>query len=69
MGQIIHNYGSEKVSMIALYFHLDLDATVCMRICPYQSWTNPAEQIMSTLNLALQNVSLMREKMDDTGLM
>lgn len=27
--------------------------------------SNPAERAMSTLNLALQNVSLMREKMAD----
>ena len=34
-------------------------------MCPYLSWMNPAERLMSTLNLALQNVSLMREEMDD----
>lgn len=33
--------------------------------CPYQSWTNPAEQVMSILNLALQNVSLERKEMDE----
>ena len=38
---------------------------VCMQMCPYQSWTNPTERVMSILNLALQNVSLMREQMDD----
>ena len=37
-----------------------------MQMCPYQSWTNPAERVMSTLNLALQNVSLMRHSMDDS---
>lgn len=58
-------YGSVKVSMIALFLKLDLDMLVCMQMCPYQSWTNPAERVMSTLNLALQNVSLMREKMAD----
>lgn len=58
-------YWSVKVSMIALFLNLNLDMLVCMQMCPYQSWTNPAERVMSTLNLALQNVSLMREKMDD----
>ena len=58
-------YGSVKVSMIALFLKLNLDMLVCMQMCPYQSWTNPAERVMSTLNLALQNVSLMRDKMDE----
>ena len=58
-------YGSVKVAMTALFCRLDLDALFCMQMCPYQSWTNPAERVMSTLNLALQNVSLMREKMSD----
>ena len=30
---------------------------VCVRTCPYQSWRIVAELEMSTLNLALQNVS------------
>ena len=33
--------------------------------CPYQSWTDPAERVMSILNLALQNVSLERKQMDE----
>lgn len=55
-------FGSVKVSMIALFLNLNLDMLVCMQMCPYQSWTNPAERVMSTLNLALQNVSLMGRK-------
>ena len=58
-------YGSVQISMIALFSKLNLDMLVCMQMCPYQSWTNPAERVMSTLNLALQNVSLMRARMDD----
>lgn len=42
---------------------LNLDMLVCMRTCPYQSWRNVAEGVMSTLNLALQNVSLARASM------
>jgi len=37
---------------------------ICLRTCPYQSWQNIAEWIMSTLNLALQNMSLARCSMD-----
>ena len=55
---------SVKVAMIALFRSLDLDMLIAIRTCPYQSWTNLAERVMSTLNLALQNVSLARAAMD-----
>ena len=57
-------YGTVKVSAVALFRALDLDMLICLRTCPYQSWQNIAERIMSTLNLALQNVSLARRSMD-----
>ncbi|GBC50186.2 hypothetical protein GLOIN_2v1882875 [Rhizophagus irregularis DAOM 181602=DAOM 197198] len=34
-----------------------------MRTAPAQSWTNPAERIMSILNLDLQGVALLRDQM------
>ena len=36
---------------------------ICVQTCPYRSWQNIAERVMSTLNLALQNVSLERSAM------
>ena len=51
--------------LIALFQALDLDMLICVRTCPYQSWQNLAERVMSTLNFALQNVSLARSKMTD----
>ena len=57
-------YLSVKVAMIALFKSLDLDMLIAIRTCPYQSWSNLAERAMSTLNLALQNVSLARAAMD-----
>ena len=33
--------------------------------CPYQSWTNPAERVMSILDLTLPNVSLERKEIDE----
>ena len=36
---------------------------VVCRTSPYQSWQNIAERIMSTLNLALMNVSLARKEL------
>ena len=41
-------YGSVQISMIALFSKLNLDVLICMQMCPYQSWTNPAERVMST---------------------
>ena len=56
-------FGSVKVACTIIFRALDLDMLVCARTCPYQSWKNMAERIMSTLNLALQNVSLARTSM------
>ena len=36
---------------------------IAMRTAPAQSWTNPAERIMSILNLGLQGVALLRDQM------
>ena len=58
-------FGSVKVANLCLFQALDLDMLICMHTCPYQSWQNLAERVMSTLNFALQNVSLARSKMTD----
>lgn len=44
------------------FVSLDLDMLVCARTCPYQSWQNIAERVMSTRNLALINASLCRKE-------
>jgi len=36
---------------------------IAMRTAPHHSWTNPAERIMSILNLGLQGVALVRDAM------
>ena len=56
---------SVQVAAVTLFRALDLDMLVYVRTCPYQSWQNVAERIMSTLNLAFQNVSLARTSMPD----
>lgn len=38
-----------------------MDFLVAGRTAPRHSWLNPAERIMSILNIALQNVALMQE--------
>lgn len=58
------SYGSVQVAILVLFLRLNLDMLIAVRTCPYQSWTNPAERVMSILNLALQNVSLERKQMD-----
>ena len=44
---------------------LDLDMIITGRCAPGHSFTNPAERIMSILNLALQNVATERSKGND----
>ncbi len=42
-------FASVKISLLALFRGLNLDMLVAGRTCPYQSWTNLVERIMSTL--------------------
>lgn len=36
---------------------------IALRTAPYHSWANPAERIMSIINLGLQGVAIMRDIM------
>ena len=56
---------STQVSLIRLFTQLNPNMLIALRCCPTKSWVNPAERIMSILNLALQNCSLERTKMSD----
>lgn len=56
------NLGHVIVSAICLFKELDLDLYVAARCAPGQSWINPAERVMSILNIGLQNCALSREK-------
>lgn len=55
-------FESVKLSLIVLFKQLDLDVLIAARTAPGHSWANPAERIMSLLNLAYQNVALYIEK-------
>ena len=55
---------SVKCASICIFKELNLDMLITARCAPGQSWTNPAERIMSILNIGLQNCSLERESMD-----
>ena len=58
-------YLSVQVALITLFLELDLDFFCVARTAPFHSWRNPVERIMSLLNLGLQSIGLMRNKMDD----
>ena len=54
------NLDSVKIPLILLFKKLNLDFLLAFRTAPNNSWTNYVERVMSTLNLALQNVALAR---------
>ena len=54
-----------KVSLICLFLQTDVGMLIALRCCPMQSWVNPAERVMSVLNIAIQNCALEREVMND----
>ncbi|CAG8582105.1 15847_t:CDS:10, partial [Gigaspora rosea] len=56
-------FSSVQISLICLFLHGNFDMLIAMRTAPYHSWTNPAERIMSILNLGLQGVALVRDTM------
>ena len=56
---------SVKLSLIALFLELDLDYLCAARTAPYHSFRNPAERVMSVLNLGLQSVGIARRRMED----
>ena len=58
-------YFSVKLSLISLYLKNDLDFLCACQTVPCQSWRNPAERVMSNLNIGLQCVGLMRQQITD----
>ena len=59
------SYGSVQVALLALFIHSKLDVLIAVCTCPYQSWSNTADRVLSLLNLALQNVSLERQAISE----
>ena len=56
---------SVQMSWLGFFLLTGMDMLAVSRGAPTQSWTNPAERVMSTLNLSMQNMALAREKQDD----
>ena len=59
---------SVKVASICLLTKLDLDFMIAARCAPGHSYLNPAERIMSILNLGLQNVAAKRAFCDNESI-
>lgn len=57
-------FASVQLASILEFIALDLDMVIACRCAPHQSYNNPAERMMSLLNLGLQNVSLTRKEME-----
>jgi hypothetical protein len=55
---------SVQTALLALFLLGGMDTLIVLRTAPQQSWTNPAERIMSVLNMGLQGCSLARIAMD-----
>lgn len=58
---------SVQVAYVAFFIKEDFDLLVAARTCPGHSFANPAERVMVTLNLGLQNVTFARASMPDTS--
>ena len=58
-------YLSVKLALICVFVKLDLDYLCAARTAPYHSFRNPAERIMSILNLGLQSVGLAHRQMEE----
>ncbi|PKY33751.1 hypothetical protein RhiirB3_395051, partial [Rhizophagus irregularis] len=56
-------FGSVQISLICLFLRGNFDLLIALRTALYHSWANPAERIMSIINLELQGVAIMRESM------
>ena len=54
-----------RCAVICLCKEYDLDMVILAICAPGHSWRNPAERVMSILNLGLQNCSLERESSGD----
>ena len=60
-----HNirFARTQLAQIAYFLQRDLDMLLSVQTPPHHSWKNPAERVMSNLNLGLQGVGVMRSEM------
>lgn len=60
-----NNLESVKCAYICMFNEVNLDMLILCICAPGHSWRNPAERVMSILNLGLQNCSLERERLPE----
>ncbi|CAJ0895890.1 20155_t:CDS:2, partial [Entrophospora sp. SA101] len=65
--EFYNNYCAQFQNHLAKPKILLLYTDAAVRTAPYYSWANPAERMMSILNLALQGVALKRESMSESS--
>ena len=58
-------YVSVKLTLITVFRMLDLDYLCASRTAPHHSFRNPAERVMSVLNLGMQSVGLARRELEE----
>ena len=58
-------YVSVQHSLIAIFLNLDLDFLCAGCTAPCHSWRNPVERVMAILNLGMQCVGLMQQRMPE----
>ena len=63
-----NNLEAVKIATICLFKELDLDHVITARCAPGHSFVNPAERIMSILNIALQNCATERSPCEDPSI-
>ena len=56
----ILRYPRTQLAQIAYFMEHNLDYLSLVQTPPHHSWQNPAERVMSNLNLALQGIGVMR---------
>ena len=59
---------SVQLSLIAYFLVNDLDMLIAVRTPPGHSYKNPAERVNAIVNLGLQSIGVMRQKLDDEAL-
>ena len=59
-------FRSVKTAAIYIFMALDLDTYIAALTASNQSYRNPAEHVMSMLNLGLQNIATARESIEPT---
>lgn len=60
-----NNLESVKCAYICMFNELNLDMVILCICAPGHSWQNPAERVMSILNLGLQICSLERKRLPE----